>query len=327
MNFVWPPVFYLTIAFVLFTTLLVYLRLARKYSLFDTPNERSSHSHITIRGGGVIFLIGVILYLFFSGGQYLTIMLGALTLGFISFIDDVKNLSAKLRLALHFIVILVMLHDLGLLYFNWILPFVLFFVLWLMNAYNFMDGINGITFMNTLSHLIALSFAAWLTGFVDLNLLVLLIIANLVFGFFNFRKRAICFLGDVGSIPLGFLLISFTFLLIMFTKSLDPLVFFALYMIDSGWTIAQRILNKENILKPHRKHLYQILANEYGIGHLTVSSTYFVIQMLINSGYFIVGDKLGSNWYFVWTITSLSIIYIVLKYYLIKGSHKAEQLD
>jgi UDP-GlcNAc:undecaprenyl-phosphate/decaprenyl-phosphate GlcNAc-1-phosphate transferase len=324
MTIVWPPFYFVTIALVLLLILLVYLRLAKRYSLFDTPNERSSHSQITIRGGGVIFLIAVILYLIFSGGQYLTIMLGALTLGFISFIDDVKNLSAKLRLALHFIVILFMLHDLGLLYFNWILPFVLFFVLWLMNAYNFMDGINGITFMNTLSHLIALSFAAWLTGFVDLNLLILLIIANLIFGFFNFRKRAICFLGDVGSIPLGFLLISLTFLLIINTKSLDPLVFFALYMIDSGWTIAQRILKKENILKPHRKHLYQVLVNEYGFSHLVVSSTFFLIQMAINAGYFLLENRIEGSWYFIFTFTALSVIYIPLKYRLINAARSVQ---
>lgn len=321
----WPSFYFVVVSVVLITSLIGYLQLARRYALFDTPNERSSHTLITIRGGGVIFLMAIILYLIFSGGQYLTILFGALTLGLISFIDDVKNLSAKLRLTLHFIVVLFMLHDLDLLNFSWLLLVVLFFVLWLMNAYNFMDGINGITFSNTLSHILALSFASYLTGFIDINLLFVLLLANLVFGFFNFRKKAICFLGDVGSIPLGFLLITFTFLLIIDTGSIDPLVFFSLYMIDSGWTIAQRVLLKENIFKPHRKHLYQVLVNEFGFSHLAVSSAFFLIQMLINVGYFLLQDRVEGNWYFVITIITLSIIYIVLKYKLTSFAQKVKK--
>jgi UDP-N-acetylmuramyl pentapeptide phosphotransferase/UDP-N-acetylglucosamine-1-phosphate transferase len=318
MNFVWPFQYFLIIGFVLFAFVQIYLRLAVKYNLFDTPNERSSHTKRTIRGGGVIFLIAIIGYLFISKGQYFTVLAGALALGVISFVDDVKNLPAKLRLALHFIVVIFLLYDLDLLHFTWLLPVLMVFILWLMNAYNFMDGINGITFSNTLSHLFALVYAAYLTGFIDLNLLYLLILTNLVFGYYNFRKQAICFLGDVGSIPLGFVLIALTLLLVIDNGSIDPLVFFSLYMIDSGWTIVQRILNRENILKPHRKHLYQLLANEYKIGHLEISTGFFMIQMVINTGYFILDDRIEGNGYFFLVIAISSSVYIPLKYFLVK---------
>lgn len=319
MNQVWPYSYYIAITIVLFSLLLTYLRLARRYSLFDTPNERSSHSNITIRGGGVIFLVAIIIYLALTGGNYLMILTGALLLGFISFVDDIRDLSAKLRLGLHFIIILAVLNELGLLTLSWILPIVLFFFLWLMNAYNFMDGINGITFSNTLSHLLALIYASYLNDDPDLDLLLVLLIANSVFGFFNFRKKAVCFLGDVGSIPLGFMLISFTLMLVVDGGTLDPLVFFAVYMLDSGWTIAQRLLNKENIMKPHRKHLYQLLANEYRWHHLLVSSVFFLIQMSINAGYFLLDGSLGQNRYFFIVMGTGSLFYIALKYSLLRG--------
>lgn len=317
MNPVWPYPYFIAISIALFGMLLIYLRLAKRYSLFDTPNERSSHSNITIRGGGVIFLAAIIIYLLITGGNYLMILSGALMLGLISFIDDIKDLSAKLRLGLHFIIILAVLNELGLLTFSLILPVLLFYFLWLMNAYNFMDGINGITFSNTFSHLLALSWASHQAGYLDRNLLITLLIANAVFGFFNFRKRAVCFLGDVGSIPLGFMLIAFTLMLVVDSGTLDPLVFFTVYMLDSGWTIAQRLLNKENILKPHRKHLYQLLANEYGWSHLVVSTIFFLIQMIINAGYFMLKGSLEPNWYFFIILGTGSLLYIGLKYRLL----------
>jgi UDP-N-acetylmuramyl pentapeptide phosphotransferase/UDP-N-acetylglucosamine-1-phosphate transferase len=125
-------------------------------------------------------------------------------------------------------------------------------------------------------------------------------------------------LGDVGSIPLGFLLISLTLILAMKIESINPLIFFLVYMIDSGWTIGQRLLNKENILKPHRKHLYQLMVNECGMNHLIVSTIYFSIQMLVNLVYILNFENFQGNWFLPLIFVVFSLFYIATKVYLLR---------
>lgn len=317
---IWPIYYYVITTVVLFVAMFAYLKLAPRLSLFDTPNERSSHSTITIRGGGVIFLIALILYLILSAGNNLVIVTLSLLLGVLSFADDLYDLSAKFRLLVHFIAVMSVMSYLGLLTMNWWTPIILFFFIWMMNAYNFMDGINGITFANTLSHILALMWVSFVAGILEMNLLLMLLTGTLIFGIFNFRNKALCFLGDVGSIPLGFLLVSLTLMVVISTDSIDPLTFFALYMIDSGWTIAQRLWQGENIMKPHRKHLYQVLANEFKIPHLFVSTVYFLIQMCVNASYFLWNDSLQPGVFFLVIISILSVLYILVKWWLIKVS-------
>jgi UDP-N-acetylmuramyl pentapeptide phosphotransferase/UDP-N-acetylglucosamine-1-phosphate transferase len=318
MNVNWPIYYFVFALFFFVAILLGYLKAAKRWALFDTPNERSSHKQITIRGAGVIYLVGILFYSVLSEFQYAPLLIGALLLGVLSFVDDLKSLSAKLRLALHFIVITSFLYSLGLLSFNWMLPLLFFFFLWFMNAYNFMDGINGITFLNTASVLVGLIWMNQLEPFVDINLLLIIFLANLVFGIFNFRTKALCFLGDVGSIPLGFLLIGLTLMLALKMDSINPFIFFVVYMLDSAWTIAQRVFQRQNIFKPHRMHLYQLLVNEFGIHHLAVASLYFTIQMMINVIYILSLESKLSVWFFPTVMILFSILYIRLKLNLLK---------
>lgn len=326
MNVSWPIYYFVFALFFFVALLLVYLKAAKRWSLFDTPNERSSHKQITIRGAGVIYLVGILFYFVLSEFQYAPLLIGALLLGVLSFVDDLKSLSAKLRLAVHFLVIAGFLYSIGLLSINWILPLLFLFFLWFMNAYNFMDGINGITFLNTASVLVGLIWMNQLEPFVDINLLLIIFLANFVFGIFNFRTKALCFLGDVGSIPLGFLLIGLTLMLALKMDSINPLVFFMVYMLDSAWTIVQRIVKRQNILKPHRMHLYQLLANEFGIHHLVVASVYFLVQMTINAFYILNADSLKSSWFFPVAMILFSGVYLCLKMYLLKRIDSEKQI-
>lgn len=302
---------------ILLSTLVAYLKLAPKLGLFDTPNERSSHSQVTIRGAGIIYPVALLLYGLLTDFYPISIVVGGILLGILSFVDDWKNLSARLRLGLHAVIIGWCLYELNWEpnYF-WLIPVAGFLYLWLMNAYNFMDGINGITALNTLSVLFALFFLNLTSPFTNSFLLWILIIATVLFSFFNLRTKALCFLGDVGSIPLGFVLIGLTLFAISEIGDLNPLVFFAVYMIDSGWTIIQRLVAKENILKPHRKHLYQVLANEKKWAHLNVSMFLFLIQMVINALYFCF--QWPKHLFLLVTLFVLSVFYLVLKRFLLK---------
>ena len=303
---------------ILLSVLMIYLRVAPKLGLFDTPNNRSSHKEETIRGAGIIYPTVLVLYGFIYGFLPLPLIVGGIFLGVVSFIDDWKNLTARLRLILHAGVITWCIFDLN--WGNqlfWLIPLIAFVYLWLMNAYNFMDGINGMTALNTLSVLLALLFLNIDKPFTNSFLLFVLILATVIFSFFNLRKKAICFLGDVGSIPLGFVLIGLTLAAIYSSGDTNPLVFFAVYIIDSGWTIFQRLIAKENILKPHRKHLYQVLVNEKGLGHLTVSVAYFAIQMGVNGLYFAIDWP--KHVFLIATFLCLSAGYVLIKQRLLKS--------
>lgn len=303
---------------ILLSVLMIYLRLAPKLGLFDTPNNRSSHKEVTIRGAGIIYPIALVIYGFLYDFVPLPLIVGGLFLGVVSFIDDWKNLTARLRLILHAGVISWCISDL--MWGNqlfWLIPLITFVYLWLMNAYNFMDGINGMTALNSLSVLLALLLLNIDKPFTNSFLLFVLILATVIFSFFNLRKKAICFLGDVGSIPLGFVLIGLTLGAINSSGDTNPLVFFVVYIIDSGWTIFQRLIAKENILKPHRKHLYQVLVNEKGFGHLTVSVAYFAIQMGINGLYFAIDWP--EHIFLIATFIFLSVAYGLIKSRLLKS--------
>lgn len=310
---------YLLVFVVLLAVLLLYLSVAPKWGLFDTPNERSSHVNITTRGAGVIFPMALVLDGLFSGFASMSLLLGGIVLGVLSFVDDVRNLSARFRLLVHLAIISWCLVSFQVDNTHlWLLPFAGFYFLWMMNAYNFMDGINGITGLNTVSHLLALLWLNSTIHFTENELLFILLIATGIFLFFNFRVKAICFLGDVGSIPLGFVLVALTIQAIVQLNDLNPLVFFAVYMVDSGWTIAQRLIAKENIFKPHRKHLYQLLVNEYKWSHLVVSGMYFIVQIAINALYFSFSwDK---HVYLLLIIGVLSVAYLLIKRRLMRAN-------
>lgn len=133
--------------------------------------------------------------------------------------------------------------------------------------------------------------------------------AVLVFSFFNFRKQARCFAGDVGSVSIAFVILFLIGSLIIKTENFSWLVLLAVYGVDSVLTIIHRLMLHENIGLPHRKHLYQIMANELRIPHVTVSLVYMIAQFVIIIGYLYCRDY--GYWYLLGCIILLSGIYIV----------------
>lgn len=327
---------YLLITILLFALELIYFKIADKYNIIDKPNHRSSHTQITLRGGGIIFPFAFLLYLAwifyeFSVNSdfdyvifpktYIIFGIGLLSLASISFIDDVMDLSSKIRLAFHFLAVTLLIYFLGL-FSNaplWLIPIVYIFIIGILNAYNFMDGINGITGVYSLVMLISFYIInKYSFSFADKNFIVYPILASLVFLFFNFRKKAKCFAGDVGSMSIAFWVLALLGLLIIKTQNFAYLLFIAVYGIEVMITIVQRIKLKENIFKAHRHHLYQLLVNEMKWPHLLVASIYGFWQLVINL--FIVKFDLNFCEGVFYLIVPTFLIYVALKFSIFKKS-------
>ena len=259
---------------------LVYFKIADKYNIIDKPNSRSSHTSITLRGGGIIFPIAISIA-FFLGYVSWAVTLAVVLVAVVSFIDDIKPLSQLPRFVSHVIAVGLVFYELNLFLESlWMLPVVLVLLIGWVNAFNFMDGINGITVLYALTSIVSFSFLP--LNEASLPLLITMGLSCVAFGFFNVRKKAKTFAGDVGSISMALFLGYFMIKTIIESGQFGFTLFFAVYGIDAVITIISRLLKKENIFQPHRSHLYQYLANEMGYSHILVAFIYAVLQLIIN---------------------------------------------
>lgn len=301
------------IAAILIAAELIYFRIADHFDIIDKPNLRSSHTHITLRGGGIIFLIAAWIYCAFFGMNYPWFMAGLTAICAISFVDDIHSIPNRIRLLVHFVAMGLMFQQWGIMTAeNWwqIIP-ALILCTGIINAYNFMDGINGITGAYSIAVLVPLMIANGELNFIDSRLLWVALIGVLVFCIFNFRKRARCFAGDVGSVGIAFILVFALGALIISSGLLWYLIFLAVYGVDAILTICHRLMLHENIFEAHRKHVYQLMANELKIPHTVVSAIYLCVQLAISFGaIWLPVNKWG---YFVAVIAILSCVYILFK--------------
>lgn len=280
---------YLFIIIVLFALELLYFKIADKFNIIDKPNHRSAHTQITLRGGGIIFPLTFILFCILNLNEalegYWAFGLGLLAICTVSFIDDIKTLSNKIRLTIHLIAVVLLLYFTGAFEMVpfWAWPILFVMIIGTLNAYNFMDGINGITGLYSLVTLGSLAYInKEVVQFTDYNFIYYPILACLVFLFFNFRKKAKCFAGDVGSMGIGFWVIGLITLLIMRTGEYKYILLLSVYGLEVVLTIMERLLLKENIFEAHRRHLYQLFANEKQVPHLVISSVYALCQLFVN---------------------------------------------
>ena len=180
-----------------------------------------------------------------------------------------------------------------------------------------MDGINGITAGYSLAVLIPLMFINNGGTYVDSSLIIVSILSVLVFCFFNFRPKgkAKCFAGDVGSISIAFILLFILGTIIIKTQDVTYLILLIVYGIDACLTICHRIMLHENLGEAHRKHVYQLMANELKIGHTAVSSLYMVLQLAISLVFiYVIPNTALAHWiYLIAVLVVLGIAYILFK--------------
>ena len=290
---------YFIIFILLLLVELIYFCIADKYNIIDKPNERSSHSTIVLRGGGIIFLIGVWVWSVFFGFQYPWFLVGFTLVAGVSFVDDIHSLPDYVRLVLLALIVYV----------------------GATNIINFMDGINGITVGYSLAVLVPLAVVNMKSNYVEQSLIISTILASLVFCIFNFRPKgkAKCFAGDVGSIGIAFIMLFLLGNVIIKTGDITWLIFLLVYGVDGCLTIVHRIMLHENLGEAHRKHAYQLMANELKIGHVKVTLLYMVLQLIVSFMFiYIIPDRLVAHWVYLGTIVGvLTAAYLLFmkKYY------------
>jgi putative phosphate transferase len=299
------------IFFLLILLELAYFRIADRFNIIDKPNLRSSHTSIVLRGGGIIFLFGAWLFWAFFGLQYSWFILGLSLIGIVSFIDDIHSLPDSVRLVAQFAAMFLMFYQFDILNWHdwWMVLIALIVCVGIINAYNFMDGINGITGGYSIAVLLPLMYLNASDGFISQDYLCVVGLSLLVFCFFNFRKKAKCFAGDVGSISIAFILLFALGKLIIKTGDLSYLTFLAVYGADAVLTICHRIKLHENLGEAHRKHAYQLMANELKIPHVLVSTIYMVLQLAISAG--LVFLPVNHYFYMGIIIVALAVSYLV----------------
>lgn len=309
---------------------LAYFRVAGRFNIIDKPNQRSSHTSVTLRGGGIIFLIGAWLFAAFFGLEYGWFLLGLTLIGLVSFMDDIHSLPDSARLVVQFAAMFLMFYQFGILNWHdwWIVLVALIVCVGITNAYNFMDGINGITGGYSLAVLAPLVYLNAKDGFIEMSYLYIIGLSLIVFCFFNFRKKAKCFAGDVGSITIAFILLFALGRLILQTGDFAYIIFLAVYGADSILTICHRIQLHENLGEAHRKHAYQLMANELKIPHVNVSLLYMTIQLAISFG--MIFSPINHYIYLGLTIVVLLVAYLVfmkINYHLHEAYLKSKQLQ
>lgn len=310
---------HLFIPLLLVVALLVYFKLAMKYKIIDKPNDRSSHVKPTIRGGGIIFPLAIVAFAFFNSFAYPYFVLAVILSGGISFLDDIKDLPRLLRLGVHMLAAVLVLFQAGIV----ALPIILIvcsfiFVVGVFNAYNFMDGINGITGLYSLAILTPLMLTEQNVVNKELQIYVLFSLA--IFLFFNARKKAKCFAGDVGSVTIAVIICFMLVQRVVVTGDYTYLGFLALYFVDTGATFIQRLIGREKVFEAHRKHLFQVLSNEMHMPHLLVATLFAVLQLAIN--YAFIKTDVGVPG-LLFMLAVLFAIYIPLKSVLLKRHKNA----
>jgi UDP-N-acetylmuramyl pentapeptide phosphotransferase/UDP-N-acetylglucosamine-1-phosphate transferase len=323
----WSEVYLFGCVFVLsFLLISVYKKIALRFNIVDIPNRRSSHVQPTIRGAGIIFPIIYILILCYnlwipkSTIEYIDvnyIIVALFISSSISFIDDIYPQSIIIRSILYLISLTLIFLNTSLfelftinensIYHYLFLAIAVLFSFGMMNTYNFMDGINGILVSNSIITVSSIFIAFYLNSSQFANLYLVFIPVLFVFGYFNFRKRALFFAGDIGSISISLILIIAIFKLIQITHNFSYLLFFSTFVIDSWFTILFRLIRREPLHKPHRSHLYQFLYNEKQLSFWKIAVIFAIPQIIIN--YLVILN-------FSFTLITITLSIFILLYIL-----------
>ncbi|MBW3466395.1 UDP-GlcNAc--UDP-phosphate GlcNAc-1-phosphate transferase [Arthrospiribacter ruber] len=307
------PVRYLLVFSILAILSLIYYRLAKSFNIVDNPNARSSHQVPTIRGGGILFPISIVLWWFLMDFQNSLMVLGLVLISAVSFWDDIRGMSRRLRILAQLIAILLLFADSGVFVELpiWAFPILLVLTIGILNAVNFMDGINGITGLYALVFLGTVFLLDRVFPSIKESMVLYLGIAVFVFLYYNLRNgKALMFAGDIGSVSLAYMMVYFMLKMFLQTGNWTVVILLFVYGADSIGTLVQRIKKKENIFEPHRKHLYQIMANQMALPHIVVAFIFAGTQCLINY-LFVLKEKS-----FPQTLLMLGLIFFVAAIYL-----------
>ena len=247
----------------------------------DAPNHRSLHSALTPRTGGLAIMLGVLVAFAMLGGLWAWIGIAA---GFmlVSLMDDVYGLQVRWRLAIQLLLCAGFVWFFMLRQPWWVLFLALPALIWMTNLYNFMDGSDGLAGGMTAFGFGAYAVASYMVGNLQLTFMCgAIVVSSLAFLLFNFYPAKI-FMGDAGSIPLGFLAGAIG--LHGWQQGLWPMWFpvlvFSPFIVDSTATLLKRVLRHEKVWQAHREHYYQRLVL-LGWGHKKTAVAEYILMFLI----------------------------------------------
>lgn len=280
---------------ILFCLEVVYFKIADRFNIIDKPNERSSHSSIVLRGGGIIFMLSLWIWSAFFGFQYVWFLLAVTLIAGVSFVDDIRSLPDSVRLVAQFVAMVMLFYQLDILHWNmwWMVLVALVVCVGAADVINFMDGVNGITGAYALASLVPLALLNAGMGFVAQSLIYVVILAT----------------GDI-----------------------TWLIFLLVYGVDGCLTIVHRIMLHENLGEAHRKHAYQLMANELGIGHVKVASFYALLQLAISLGFVYLCPMLARAsgmglvaWHWIYLVVALVVLAVAYVLFMRKFYHLHEE--
>lgn len=299
----------------------LYLKIAFKFNIIDKPNHRSSHTSPTIRGGGILFFLAILIFFLNSGFQYPYFVLGVSLIAVVSFVDDIITLSSSFRLPFQFLAIALCLYQIGYSPNDLLVLIPLLIVgVGFINIYNFMDGINGITGLYSIASLLGILLINNRENIVDNNLIIYSLISIVVFGFYNFRKKARMFAGDIGSISIAVLLFFIGVYLINELKAPVIILLVAVYGTDTILTIIYRKSIGESLTHAHRLHIYQKMVHTLNLSHFKVSTIYVLMQLVINVIVYYTYCLKVSYQYLI--IVLVSLVLAVFYYFMFKNVEK-----
>ncbi len=298
-----------------------------RQSILDRPNERSSHTAPTPRGGGLALLMVVcgawalaISWLGSAPPAFPAVMGGLVLLAVISWLDDVKGgTPVVMRLAVQAIAVALALstfQGVGLV-FQGVLPPLLdrlataFLWLWFINLFNFMDGIDGISGVETVSLGGGLALVAWLAGLAAPHVALPALLAAAALGFLGWNwQPAKIFLGDVGSVPLGFLLGWLLLITAAQGQWLAAVLLPLYYLADATITLGRRLVRGETVWRAHRGHFYQ-RAVQGGASHAQVAT-----KVLVCNGV-LMGLAVAATAGFSWpaALAAVAVVAILLRHF------------
>jgi UDP-GlcNAc:undecaprenyl-phosphate GlcNAc-1-phosphate transferase len=310
-------ILYVAVAVLLFGAEVLYLRLATHYNIVDAPNHRSSHSRLTVRGGGIIFWLAAFFTFIVSNFATPFFFAGLTLVALVSFVDDIHSISNRLRFLVQLVSLGLLMQQTGLWpEIGWWLVPVLVIACGVLNAYNFMDGINGITaFYSAVTVATLLIINQFFTPFTEPVLPAFSLISLVVFTFFNARRNALCFAGDVGSVSMAFVVIFLLIGLMRESGSVTYGLLLTVYGIDSVITILYRLWTGENIFRAHKLHLFQLLVHQLKWSHLRVSGLFAFIQALVNVYviWLVRLDGQAQFWGSLVLLATLTLLYCLIK--------------
>ena len=306
---------FLVLFVILFVIEVIFIKIAKRFKLTDISRENNVDLDGTVQGGGIIFFFAALCYYVYYDFQYSTFILGLAILSVVSFVDDIKSLSISSRLFFQFLSVSLVLSQLGFhVPLSWIYISILIVSVGVINAYNFMDGINGMTGGYSSIVILALWFVNnYHIKFIDNDFLIFTLLGLMVFSYFNFRTKARCFAGDVGSISIAVIILFLLVKLIFKEQNLTYILFLSVYGVDSVLTIIHRLFLKENIFKAHRLHLFQVIVHNLKVPHLLMASIYMFIQSII-CGIVIFNLRYSIN---IQLIASVGIMILLATLYVI----------